>query len=81
MNPYVAGCADGSREWFGNITKHPLIAGCSGCFTNMGFKTNSDQMNTATTCNRMAGNEAGFTTCPNNCSPADVCADGWHICK
>lgn len=79
LNLSIAGCADGSREWFADVTKFPYIAGCSGCFSNPGVRVTTSQVNTAVTCNRQAGNEPGFSNNCAGCSISDLCASGWHL--
>jgi hypothetical protein len=70
------GCADGAREGFLDYNAYPNIAGCSGSWTVPGV-TRADL---APTCNRQGGDDS-----PNrdggNCSAADLCDVGWHVCR
>lgn len=77
---YSIGCADGEREWFTNITLHPMIAGCSGAFQKAGVKKSESIVNHDITCNNLGGDDGLY---PNGeeCSPSDLCAEGWHICS
>lgn len=77
---YQIGCADGEREWFKSKEEHPLIAGCSGAFQRFGIKKSSTEMNEDVTCARQAGDDGPWMS-GENCSPADLCAEGWHVCS
>jgi hypothetical protein len=76
---YRIGCSDGTREFFPNITKHPLIAGCSGAWTRGGVKYDVASTSFNVTCNRQNGN-TGVNRLGTGCSAPDLCAEGWHIC-
>jgi hypothetical protein len=66
--PKIIGCSDGQREGFADLTKHPRIAGCVGQWD--GAKSLRDKP-TGQAC----GDDAG------KCAvPADLCAEGWHVC-
>jgi hypothetical protein len=77
---YSVGCSDGTREYFVNMTTHPLIAGCSGSWSLGGVKVSTTQPSTNVTCGRLAGNN-GILRNGTGCSASDLCADGWHICR
>ena len=67
-DPKLVGCADGQREGFADLTKHPRIAGCMGEWD--GTKSLRDKP-TGLAC----GDDGG------KCAvPADLCAPGWHVC-
>jgi hypothetical protein len=67
-DPQVIGCADGQREGFADLKRHPRIAGCVGEWD--GAKGLRGEP-TGQAC----GDDAG------KCAvPADLCADGWHVC-
>ena len=90
VGPGTAGCADGDREGFVDLTTHADIAGCSGGWSVPGVMLESPgtapecpsvpTFDTASpACGRTAGNHS-----PNpsggGCNVADLCADGWHVC-
>lgn len=68
----LVGCADGTREAF-DFTHEPRIAGCAGGWSLPGV-----------TAPRTASCPASGNDSPNptgtDCSIADLCADGWHVC-
>ena len=66
--PRVVGCADGQREGFADMEKHPRIAGCLGSWS--GKKSLR-----ATRTGKLCGDDGEVCE-----SPADLCADGWHVC-
>ncbi len=68
LDPAIAGCADGQREGFSELDKHPRIAGCVG---NWKSAKSLREKPTGKAC----GDDGELCT-----SPADVCAPGWHIC-
>jgi hypothetical protein len=74
--PAVVGCADGSREGFPDVAAWQRIAGCSGAWGIPGLLAPPTRL---PQCGRQAGN-----TLPGapgvNCSAADLCAEGWHVC-
>ena len=67
-----AGCADGVREAYVDLTMYPRIAGCNGGWSVRGIKA------PATTCGASGNNSTNPTGL--NCSIADLCAPGWHVC-
>jgi hypothetical protein len=75
-DPNTVGCSDGTREGFHDMANWPNIAGCAGGWTSSGLLTLSARQ---PLCNRLSGNDSGN---PNgdDCSAADLCADGWHAC-
>jgi hypothetical protein len=70
-----AGCADGTREAFKDAATYPHIAGCDGGFSVPGVLHADTPL-----CGRVAGNDSAN---PNGtgCSAADLCAEGWHMCR
>jgi hypothetical protein len=64
----TVGCSDLTREGFKDLTTYPTIAGCQGSWPEMTMRTTKSG---GVTC----GNDIG--SCP---TPANLCADGWHIC-
>jgi hypothetical protein len=64
---------------FFNVTRHPLIAGCSGAWSVGGLKIDGNTMITNPTCGRRAGNN-GVLANGTGCSSVDLCAAGWSIC-
>jgi hypothetical protein len=75
--PAQTGCADGTREGFVDVGIWQLIAGCSGAFRIpgvVGAPASSPH------CARLGGN-SGANPAGIGCSIADLCADGWHVCK
>jgi hypothetical protein len=75
--PALLGCADGTREGFTQVADWPGIAGCSGGWSVPGLL--SDDAATPR-CGRAAGN-TGTNPSGFGCSAADLCADGWHVCR
>jgi len=64
----LAGCADGQREGFADLAKHPRIAGCFGEWDG------TKSMRDAPT-GKACGDDGG------KCAvPADLCSPGWHMC-
>jgi hypothetical protein len=67
-DPKVVGCADGQREGFADIGKFPSIAGCLAVWDGpMSLRKGK------------LGKPCGDDLDVCN-SPADACAEGWHIC-
>ncbi len=67
-DPKIVGCADGQRESFADLTKHPRIAGCIGEWEG------TKSMRDAPT-GKACGDDG------EKCAvPADLCAPGWHLC-
>jgi hypothetical protein len=67
-DPKVVGCADGQREGFADLAKHPRIAGCVG-----NWKSTKSLRDTPT--GKACGDDGEACA-----APADVCATGWHVC-
>ncbi len=68
------GCADLTREGFGNAENFPNIAGCAGAWGLGGLRPAL-----AAQCGRAAGN-TGTDRAGTLCTAADLCAEGWHVC-
>lgn len=66
--PVRIGCADGQREGFADIHRHPRIAGCRADWDNA--KSLRDKPT-----GKPCGDDQGLCAVP-----ADACAPGWHIC-
>ena len=71
------GCADGTREGYLNVSGYPLIAACGGGWQVAGLLTATAQ---TPQCGRQGGNN-GVHPAGSGCSVADLCAEGWHICR
>lgn len=67
-DPRILGCSDGQREGFADVEAHPRIAGCLGAWD--GAKSLRDEP-TGHAC----GDDGELCD-----TPADVCAEGWHVC-
>jgi len=68
VDPKLAGCADGQREGFADLAKHPRIAGCFGEWDG------TKSMRDAPT-GKACGDDGG------KCAvPSDLCSPGWHMC-
>jgi hypothetical protein len=67
-DPKIIGCADGQREGFADIKKNPRIAGCLGKWK--GKKSLRDKPT-----GKACGDDGELCAVP-----ADVCAQGWHVC-
>jgi hypothetical protein len=66
------GCSDGTAE---ALLAERGLAACAGAWSVPGVVGEREP-----TCDRAAGNEGGSTT-GENCSVADLCAVGWHVCR
>lgn len=66
------GCADGTREGF-DLALEPRIAGCGGAWSIPGVA--SPRAMTCSESGDDSRNPMGF-----DCSIADLCAEGWHVC-
>ncbi|MEM9453649.1 MAG: hypothetical protein AAGF11_05690 [Myxococcota bacterium] len=67
-DPKLIGCADGQREGFADLKKHPRVAGCIGEWD--GTKSLRDKPT-----GKACGDDG------QKCAvPADLCAPGWHVC-
>ena len=67
-DPAMVGCADGQREGFADLKKHPRIAGCVGEWD--GTKSLRDEPT-----GKACGDDG------EKCAvPADLCSAGWHVC-
>ena len=75
--PAVVGCADGTREGFRDFTVWQDIAGCSGGFSIAGVVGSAGQV---PACARQAG-DTSANPAGADCSAADLCAAGWHLCQ
>jgi hypothetical protein len=91
ISAYAAGCADGYREGFVDISLYPTIAGCSGAWsiagvnpTNPGHAPACPTVPTYDTvdpaCWRLGGNNGPIPS-GEGCNVADLCALGWHVCN
>lgn len=69
-DPKVVGCADGQREGFADLAAHPRVAGCVGLWE--GSKNLRDKPTGKPCGDDLEGSKCGV--------PADVCAEGWHVC-
>ncbi|MFO0760117.1 MAG: hypothetical protein U0359_26785 [Byssovorax sp.] len=67
------GCADGTREGFGDLVKFKTIAACDGAWDQPGI------FNRPAMCGRKAGN-TGQNADGVGCTVTDLCAEGWHVC-
>jgi len=72
----TVGCADGQREGFLDQTAYAQIAACAGAWDQPGITPDSVKP----TCNRQGGDD-GAKADGKGCSSADLCAEGWHVCK
>lgn len=68
--PEEVGCADGSREAFGDLIRFPDLAGCSGRWFGL------PSLRTA----KLASEACGQAMEAECVSPADLCAPGWDVC-
>jgi hypothetical protein len=75
LQPEV-GCADGGREGFLDTQAYPQIAACAGAWEKPGVSPDS----VVPTCGRKGGN-SGPNPSGAGCASADLCAEGWHVCK
>jgi hypothetical protein len=73
----VVGCSDGTREGFPVVADWPDIAGCSGAWQVPGV---IGEQGENPRCGRLGGND-GERFDGIDCSVADLCADGWHVCR
>lgn len=69
QDPKLVGCADGQREGFADVRTYADIAGCLGRWEA------SMSLRKAPT-----GGICGDDTDRACKSPADICAEGWHVC-
>jgi len=67
-DPKIIGCSDGQREGFADVKKNPRVAGCVGAWK--GTKSLRD---------KPTGTACGDDGAPCGV-PADLCAEGWHVC-
>lgn len=68
------GCADQTREGFGDLATATNIAACAGGWSVPGLRTN-------TACDRISGNSNIDNPNGAACGAADLCAPGWHVCS
>lgn len=76
-DPKSLGCADGTREGFLDPRGWRDIAGCAGAFSVKGLLSRDALM---PGCAYQAGN-TGENPMGVGCSVADLCAQGWHVCR
>ena len=67
-DPRLVGCSDGQREGFADIDAHPRIAGCLAAWD--GVRSLRDDP-----VGKACGDDGEVCD-----SPADACAEGWHVC-
>lgn len=72
IDPSTVGCSDGTVEDFIGSQN---IAACEGAWGVPGLFAGA-----ATTCQRLAGNNAK-SPAGVDCSSQDLCAAGWHVCN
>jgi hypothetical protein len=70
--PADVGCSDGTREALASFS---TIAACGGAWTVQGVIED-----VAPACGRHAGN-TGSNAAGTGCNVADLCAEGWHVCR
>jgi hypothetical protein len=70
------GCADGAREGFLDLARHPRIAACAGAWDVPGV-TRDDLV---PACGRHGGDD-GTNVEGTGCAAADLCATGWRVCR
>jgi hypothetical protein len=73
----VVGCADGQREGFLSLARHPSIAGCAGAWKVAGVRSGASRV---PQCGRRGGDDGDHAD-GEGCSVADLCAAGWHVCE
>ena len=73
------GCADGMRDGFRDATAFPNIAACSGGFTVPGVFPSPERTDVPTCAT--TGDDAATNAAGTDCSAADLCGAGWHICR
>jgi hypothetical protein len=73
----MIGCSDGSREGFVEPGAWQNIAGCAGAWSLPGLQNARAR---TPQCGRAAGDN-GMNPRGTNCSVADLCAEGWHVCE
>jgi len=69
----IVGCADGTREGFMDYARYPFIAACGGAWDTPGLDAGA-------TCLHATGNHKTPGT-GAHCTPVDLCAVGWHVCR
>jgi hypothetical protein len=75
--PALVGCSDGTREGFVSLEDWRDIAGCSGAWDVPGAM---GPPAVEPHCGRAAG-DTGSLGDGQGCSAADLCAEGWHVCR
>ena len=75
--PAAIGCSDGTREGFVDPIAWHDIAGCAGAWSLPGLQNDRALV---PQCGRAAG-DTGANPHGTNCSVADLCAEGWHVCE
>jgi hypothetical protein len=74
------GCADGAREALVDKAMFPNIAGCAGAWTVPGIFPYALRTSKVAAC-ATNGDDMEAPGPGTDCSAADLCAAGWHICK
>lgn len=77
LPPAVAGCSDGTREGFVDIEHWSEVAACAGGWSVPGLVGEGGQK---PACLRRSGN-SGELPAGEGCAAADLCAEGWHVCR
>lgn len=70
------GCSDGEREGFLDQNTFTHIAGCSGGWSLPGVTPKT----VVPACGRKGGDDSQNPE-GNGCASADLCAEGWHLCR
>ncbi len=73
--PIAEGCSDLTREGYQNQSIYPRIAACAG-----GWSVPGVVGRIARTCDAQSGNNSANYD-GIGCSAADLCGQGWHICR
>lgn len=75
--PAEIGCADGTREAFLSLEVWPAVAGCAGAWQVQGIL---GEVASTPRCARTGG-DRGPNAAGVGCTPTDLCAEGWHVCR
>jgi hypothetical protein len=75
--PAIVGCSDGSREAFLDLAVWPGVAGCAGAWQVQGVVGAAAA---TPRCARSSG-DRGPNAAGIGCAAADLCAEGWHVCR
>jgi hypothetical protein len=76
--PDIVGCSDGRREGFRDPDHWPRVAGCAGAFDQPGVLGGAPDL--LPTCGLLGG-DTNSRSDGRDCSPADLCAEYWHVCR